>query len=136
MNLDDILNNLEQAMEKWFTAKKEHDAAFAEYEDYSWDWHGAEYIQNMEAARSEYRELFIKAINAQIEEDKNKNIVPEPAKPMTPDKKDIKQEIKRLLDLMEEKYSNPANQKSINTISGKEYIKNEIKKFIDYYNSL
>jgi hypothetical protein len=100
MNLDDILNSLEVAMEKWFKAKREHDAAYAEYEDYSWDYHGADFIQNMEDARREYRELFIKAINAQIEEDKNKNVVPESKPQLTPDKKVIKQEIKRLLDLM------------------------------------
>lgn len=95
MNLDNILNDLEHAMEKWFAAKQAHDEAFAEFEDYSWDYYGANFIKDMDNARQEYRELFIKAINAQIEEDKKKDNIKK-----FPDNNSIKNEIKRLIDLL------------------------------------
>ena len=67
-NLNSILKSLERAIEMWFVAKQEHDKAYAEYEDHSWDYHGSHYIDAMDDARKEYRRLFALAVAQQIKE--------------------------------------------------------------------
>jgi len=44
------------AMNNWWRAKLVHDTAYSEYEDYSWDYYGADFIKDLQQASSEVAE--------------------------------------------------------------------------------
>lgn len=67
MEMDDklkyILRQLEDVMEQYYSAKVEHDKAFDEYDGYSWDYYGSDYVLNMQDAKDKFRQLFMEAVS-------------------------------------------------------------------------